>query len=1078
MLALLTTLWSVAGNRLELKDITRGMFRGESIAAVQPMADGESYAMLSSDGKRIVQHSFKTGEEVATLFDVSATEGSTIEGIEGYIMSPDGSGMLIQTNTQRIYRHSFTADYYVYTVGNKQLKPLSKGGAQQTPLWSPDSKKVAFVRDNNIFLSDLSGTETQVTRDGVRNKVINGIPDWVNEEEFSNDRSMVFTADGRHVVWVRYDESKVKQYSMTMFKGLKPEKKEFADYPGDYTYKYPIAGEDNSKVTLWCYDTERRKTVQIAVPLDADGYIPRVKMTSEAGEVAVITMNRHQDCLRIYMCNTETSDCQQIIEEKVDRYVRVETLDGIQFTNKHILLPSDRSGWMHLYLYDLNGKLLRQLEDGDYEVSEIYGYDEKSGCTYYASHENGATDQRVWVVRKNGKRECLTPQAGWNQALFSTGCRYFINTWSNLNTPPVITVMTAKGKTLRTVVDNKALQEKLATYELGNRELFTLTTTEGVVLNGWMVKPANFNPAKRYPVVMYQYGGPGNQQVTDRWNIGMLGQGAIMEQYLCQQGYICVCVDNRGTGGRGAAFEKCTYLKLGQLESRDQVEAALWLGRQSYVDSSRIAIWGWSFGGFNTLMSMSDGRPVFRCGIAIAPPTSWRYYDTVYTERYMRTPKENATGYDDCPISRAKKLSGALLLCHGLADDNVHFRNTAEYTEALVQADKDFNQLVYTNRNHSIYGGNTRLHLFRQCMRFFDEKLKPQQTALQILEKVNDHYQQVKSTKVRSFWDDAAYHTGNMEAWKLTGKDRWLKYSEQWAEHNQWQGAKGTDRSKWVKAYKRYGEGKDHVLFADWQICFQTYLDLNAIAPAAHKTARVSEVIDFQCAQPQNDYWWWADALYMGSPIFTKMYKLTGKTSYLDAMTRYYLFADSLMWDKEAQLYFRDGKYIYPAHKTDAGKKDFWARGNGWVLAALAKLLQDMPLQYRHRDFFLQRYRQLAEGVSRTQLPEGYWTRSMADPDQVPGYETSGTAFFCYGLLWGINNGLLDAATYEPVAFKAWHYLTTIALQPDGSVGYVQPIGERAIKGQKLTAGSMTNFGTGAFLLAACEMARYEAKKK
>ncbi len=410
-----------------------------------------------------------------------------------------------------------------------------------------------------------------------------------------------------------------------------------------------------------------------------------------------------------------------MVEEKVDKYVREEVLSGIQLTGRHILVPSDRTGWMHLYLYNTNGQLLRQIEDGDYEVSAVYGYDEATGDTYYASHEAGATDQRLWVARQNGKRECLSDQAGWSSAVFSQNYKYFIRTWSNLNTPPVYTLCDNKGKELTTLVDNQELRQKLSAYNLGRRELFTLTTSEGVTLNGWIIKPADFTPSKRYPVVMYQYGGPGNQQVVDRWNIGMSGQGAILEQYLCQQGFLCVCVDNRGTGGRGVQFEKCTYQQLGKLEAADQVETALWLGQQPYVDKDRIAIWGWSFGGFNTLMAMSEGRGVFCAGIAIAPPTSWKYYDSIYTERYMRTPKENPLGYFDCPINRVEKLHGELLLCHGMADDNVHFRNTAEYTEALVQADKDFRQLVYTNRNHSIYGGNTRYHLFRQCVQFFKQ---------------------------------------------------------------------------------------------------------------------------------------------------------------------------------------------------------------------------------------------------------------------------------------------------------------------------------------------------------------------
>ena len=725
-LGVLAAMTAVAGKKIELADITRGEFRGESMAVVKSLADGESYAQMSNDGKRIVQYSFKTGKEVGVLFDVATAKGAQLESIDGYIVSPDGQKLLIQTNTKSIYRRSFTATYYIYTIRNNRLAPLSDNGPQQAPLFSPDGLQIAFVRDNNIFLVKLlyDNAEVPVTKDGKRNEIINGIPDWVNEEEFGHNVAMVFTADSKQLVWVRYDESQVREFSMPLFKGLKPEKQEYADYPGYYTYKYPIAGEENSKVSVWSFDISSRQKRQLQLPLDADGYIPRLKMTNDATQVAVYTLNRHQDCLRIFMCNPLSTVCKQIIEEKADKYVKEEVLDGIQITDKHILLPSDRTGWMHLYLYNLNGQQLRQIEDGNYDVSAVYGYDEATGNTYFASHENGAADQRVWVARQNGQRVCLSGKAGWSSAYFSKGYKYFIHTWSDMNTPTVYTLCDNSGKVLTTLIDNQELAAKLSDYELGKRELFTFTTSDGVILNGWMVKPANFNAAAKYPVVMYQYGGPGSQQVKNTWNIGMSGQGAIMEQYLCQQGYICVCVDNRGTGGRGSDFEKCVYQKLGQLEAKDQVEAALWLGQQPYVDKEHIAIWGWSFGGFNTLMAMSEGRDVFCAGIAIAPPTSWRYYDTIYTERYMRTPKENPVGYDDCPIARADKLHGELLLCHGMADDNVHFRNTAEYTEALVQADKDFRQLVYTNRNHSINGGNTRKHLFRQCVNFFRQHLK------------------------------------------------------------------------------------------------------------------------------------------------------------------------------------------------------------------------------------------------------------------------------------------------------------------------------------------------------------------
>ena len=724
-MTLLTTLTASAKD-LELKDIATNAFYGETMGGVHALPDGESYARLSDDRKRIVQYAFKTGKEIGTLLDLATVKGAKVERLDGFQMSPDGQRMLLRTNSKAVYRHSLTATYYIYTIRNNRIVPLSDGGPQQTPLFSPDGQQIAFVRDNNIFLVKLlyDNAEVQVTKDGKRNEIINGIPDWVNEEEFGNSRAMVFTANSEQLVWVRYDERPVKEFSMPLFKGVNPSREEYADYPGYYTYKYPIAGEENARCTVWSFDILSRQTRQLQVPMEQDDYIPLLKKTSDASQVMVYTLNRHQDCLRLYLAHPLSTISKLIIEEKVSKYVREEVIHGIHLTDKHILLPSDRDGYMHLYLYNMNGQLLRQVDSGNYEVSAVYGYDEKTGNTYFASHEKGATEQQIWVAHENGKRECLTPKTGWHTATFNKHFQYFIHSWSDLQTPAVYDLCSASGKSLATLIDNKALQEKLKDYRLGSRELFTLTTSEGVTLNGWMVKPAGFDATKKYPVVMYQYGGPGNQQVRNAWSVGMCGQGAMMEQYLCQQGFVCVCVDNRGTGGRGADFEKCTYLRLGQLEARDQVEAALWFGQQSFVDKDRIAIWGWSFGGFNTLMSMSEGREVFRAGIAIAPPTSWRYYDTIYTERYMRTPKENPQGYDDSPLTRADKLHGALLLCHGMADDNVHYRNTAEYAEALVQCDKDFQQLVYTNRRHGISGGNTRNHLFRQCVNFLKREMK------------------------------------------------------------------------------------------------------------------------------------------------------------------------------------------------------------------------------------------------------------------------------------------------------------------------------------------------------------------
>ena len=724
---LMSSVSIVAGEKLNLGDITRGEFRQETLSEVRPMADGETYAQISADGKRIVTYSFKTGKQVGVLFDATTARGASIARVEGYIVSPDGRRLLIQTKTRPIYRRSFTAEYYIYMIQNNKLEPLSDGGPQQTPVFSPDGNQIAFVRDNNIHLVKLlyDNAESQVTKDGKRNEIINGIPDWVYEEEFSTNSSMVFSADSKQIVWIRYDETDVPEYTMQYFKGLAPEKEAYRDYPGLYTYKYPIPGKVNAKVKVLSYDIKSHQTRTIDLPLDADGYIPRIRMTNDPTRIMIFTLNRHQDDLKIFMANPLSTVAKLIIEDKVDKYVKEETFEDVQISDKYILLPSERDGYNHLYLYNHNGQLLRQIVNDRYVVKSVYGMDDATGDVYFAANPTGATEQQVMVAHQNGRIETLTQKAGVSNAIFSTNFKYFINIWSDIDNPLQYTLCQNNGKALATLIDNHELRDKLAKYDLGKKELFQFKTAEGVTLNGWIVKPADFNPSKQYPVIMYQYGGPGNQQVLNQWGIGMSGNGALLEQYLCQQGYVCVCVDNRGTGGRGAEFEKCTYMRLGELESRDQVETAIWLGQQAYVDKNRIGIWGWSYGGWNTLMSMSEGRPVFKAGVAIAPPTNWRFYDTIYTERYMRTPQENPKGYDEVnPIARASNLSGALLICHGLADDNVHYQNTAEYVEALVQADKDFRQLVYTNRNHSIFGGNTRRHLFRQAINHFNTELK------------------------------------------------------------------------------------------------------------------------------------------------------------------------------------------------------------------------------------------------------------------------------------------------------------------------------------------------------------------
>ena len=722
--ALLVASSALAVQKLDIKSIVNGEFRTKGISGMIPIQGTDQYAEITEGGKKIVQYSFKTGKQTAVLFDVNNTMGEKVDQVDGYIPSPDGKRMIILTQKKAIYRRSFTAVCYIYTIASRKLERLSDGGPQQVPTWSPDGQQIAFVRENNIYLVKLlyDNAESQVTKDGKFNEIINGIPDWVNEEEFSFNKALCFTADGTQICWIKYDESKVKSYSLQMFQGMDPARKEYADYPGLYTYKYPNAGEDNSKVSAWSYDIKSHQTRQLQVPVDADGYMPRIIPTTDPAKILAYVMNRHQDALKIYQVNPRSTVAQLLIKESVPKYVKEEVLSNIIVGKNSILLPSDRDGYMHLYLYNMTGQVQRKIGEGNYDITAVYGMNEQNGDVYYQAAALNPHDRQIYVSHRNGKIERLTDREGVNHAVFSGDYSYFVNTWSDYNTPYVYTLRNNDGKQLQVLEDNAELKKKIAQAGFASRVPFSFTTSEGVRLDGWMLKPVDFDPNKKYPVIMHQYSGPGSQQVLNQWGAGSSG-GYAYDDYLTQQGYIVVCVDGRGTGGRGAEFEKCTYLHLGNLEAKDQVETALYLGKLPYVDKNRIGIWGWSYGGFCTLMSMSEGRGVFKCGVAIAPPTSYRYYDSIYTERYMRTPKENPEGYDDNAITRASQLHGALLICHGVADDNVHPQNTFEYAEALVQADKDFKENYYTNRNHGIYGGNTRNHLLRQVADFFQKNL-------------------------------------------------------------------------------------------------------------------------------------------------------------------------------------------------------------------------------------------------------------------------------------------------------------------------------------------------------------------
>ena len=710
---------------LSLKSITGGEFYAHGIYGVNPLADGESYSQLV-DGKRIVVSSFKTGEQTGILFDADNTKGKVkVSRIDGYIMSPNQKNILLRTQTQSIYRHSTTAVYYIYNVQNRTLAPLSDGGPQECPLWSPDGNMVGFVREGNLFLVKLlfDNAEVQITKDGKFNSIINGKADWVYEEEFVTNRSFDFNADATMLAWIRYDESQVPLFSFPMYKGMLPEMKENAEYPGAYEYKYPIAGQPNSKVSVHTFDIKSRATREVKVPLEAEGYIPRIAFSSDPDKLLILTQNRHQDNLQVWVANPRSTECRCIVTDEVKPYVADKTYTLFKTIKDGFILMSERSGFAHLYQYNLLGTLKREIGKGQDIITDFYGYDEKTGTYYYQAQDGGPLRTGVYKCDAKGKVTSISTEPGQNSAIFSGNFKQLMLTHHSAATPPTYTLRNDKGKVLKTLQDNAALKQKIDGMNLAKIEFFQFQTQDGVDLNGIMVKPADFDANKKYPVILFQYSGPGSQQVLDSWYAGNCS-AALLERYMAQEGFVSVIVDGRGTGGRGAEFEKQTYLKLGQLESHDQVETAIYLSKLPWVDAKHIGIWGWSFGGFNTLMSMSEGRPVFYAGVAVAPPTSWRYYDTVYTERFMRTPKENQEGYDCSPITRAKNLSGSLLIIHGLADDNVHFRNVAEYTEALVHADKDFRQLTYTNRNHSIYGGNTRNHLFRQLINHFKDSMK------------------------------------------------------------------------------------------------------------------------------------------------------------------------------------------------------------------------------------------------------------------------------------------------------------------------------------------------------------------
>lgn len=702
------------GNKrqIQLDDIwKKGTFSPQYVWGLRSMNDGAHYTMFEQNEKQldINQYEYKSGEKIRTIFTTASIDEKL--QIEEYQFSADEQKILLSTDVEPIYRHSTREHNFVFSIKEKKLTSISKSGKQRYATFSPAGDLVAYVRENNLFyinLKDLS--ETQITKDGQYNHVINGATDWVYEEEFAFDKAFFWSPDGEKIAFYKFDESQVKEFNMPMYGGHL--------YPKDYKFKYPKAGEDNSKVTIHIFDLKSGNITK--AKLGEYEYIPRIKWSKDANKLAVQRMNRHQNQLDILLVDANTGKTENIYNEKSKTYIDIKDDWTFLADLNTFIISSEKDGFNQLYSINFKDKKEVKITNGKFDVTTFYGVD-KNGYLYYQAAEKSPTQREVYRIKKDGSsKKMLTERQGWNDAEFSKGMRFFINTWSNANTPYVFTVQDSKGKLKHTISSNTQLKKKLEEYDLAKKEFFSFKTSYGDKLNAWIMKPSNMDPNKNYPVLVTIYGGPGSQTVKDEW----AGSNFIWHQMLTQKGYVVVSVDNRGTGARGANFKKCTYKQLGRLEVEDYIETAKFLATLDFVDKSRIGMWGWSYGGYMSTLALTKGADYYKSAIAVAPVTNWRYYDNIYTERYMQTPQENAKGYDNnSPINHVKKMKGNYLLIHGTADDNVHFQNTVEIVDALMKADKQYDFYIYTDKNHSIYGGNARFHLYTKMTNFILEKL-------------------------------------------------------------------------------------------------------------------------------------------------------------------------------------------------------------------------------------------------------------------------------------------------------------------------------------------------------------------
>ena len=698
---------------ITLEDIwTKGTFAAGGVYGLVSMNDGIHYSTLA-EGK-VLQYEYAKASlpEVVVSENDLKMDGKIIP-IDDYQFSPNETKILIATGTEQIYRHSTRENYYVYDRKTKVLTAVSNGEKQMYASFSPDGTKVGFVRGNNIFIKDLaSGKETQVTGDGSYNNIINGATDWVHEEEFAFSTAYFWSPDSKKIAYYKFDESKVKEFSFNEFnKQL---------YPTEYKFKYPKAGEDNSIVTIHVYDLVSTSDKLIDIGTETNQYIPRVKWTKDPGILSIVRMNRYQNKLDLLFNNVAKGESKLVYTESCDTYIDIHESQGdyVYFSadNLNFYIMQERDGYNHIYRYDMTGKLVNQVTKGNWDVVNFQGIDEKTKTIFYTASETTATEKDIYSIKTDGTgKKKVSTEKGTHVPEFSKGMKYYINTFSTANKPSFISIYDSKGKQIRILENNDELIKKMAAFDISNKELFMFKTSEGIELNAWMIKPSNFDATKKYPVFLTFYGGPGSNKVNNSFD----GRDFFWHQLLAEKGYIVMCVDNRGTMYRGKAFKHATYKQLGKLEVADQIETAKYLGQLPYVDKTRIGTFGWSYGGYLSSLCITKGADYFKMAIAVAPVTNWRYYDNIYTERFMSLPQENASGYDDnSPINHVSKLKGKYLLIHGSADDNVHYQNTMEMVNALVNANKQFDLFIYPDKNHSIYGGKTRLHLYNKMTDF------------------------------------------------------------------------------------------------------------------------------------------------------------------------------------------------------------------------------------------------------------------------------------------------------------------------------------------------------------------------